>query len=56
MAAPGGKFFIEDTLNSKTKAKHHESYEQLWKTKWQMPVCHQLHIFPNPYMEVRVGT
>jgi hypothetical protein len=38
MAAPGGKFFIEDTLNSNVKAKHHESYEQLWETKWKKPV------------------
>jgi hypothetical protein len=37
MAAPGGKFFIEDKLND--KAKHHESYAQLWATKWKKPVC-----------------
>jgi hypothetical protein len=35
MAAPGGKFFIQDAL--KTPAVHHESFEQLWKTKWQGP-------------------
>ena len=37
MAAPGGKFFIQEKL--KTPAKHHESYEQLWETKWKKPVC-----------------
>lgn len=36
MAGPGGKFFIEDNLN--IKAKHHESFEQLWETKWKQPV------------------
>lgn len=36
MAAPGGKFFIEDKLD--VKAKHHESFEQLWETKWKKPV------------------
>ena len=35
MAAPGGKFFIHDAL--KTPAVHHESFEQLWKTKWEQP-------------------
>ncbi|KAH7064414.1 Alpha/Beta hydrolase protein [Paraphoma chrysanthemicola] len=35
MAAPNGKFFIEDKLS--TKAAHHESFEQLWATKWQKP-------------------
>ncbi|KAF1838388.1 alpha/beta-hydrolase [Decorospora gaudefroyi] len=35
MAAPGGKFFIQEKL--KAKAKHHESYEQLWETKWKQP-------------------
>lgn len=37
MAAPGGKFFIQDSL--KEPAKHHESFEQLWETKWKKPVC-----------------
>lgn len=36
MAASGGKFFIEDKLG--IKAKHHESFEQLWETKWKKPV------------------
>lgn len=36
MAAPGGKFFIQDQL--KTIAPHHESFEQLWETKWKKPV------------------
>jgi hypothetical protein len=35
MAAPGGKFFIQDALD--TPAAHHESFEKLWQTKWQMP-------------------
>lgn len=37
MAAPGGKFFIQEKL--KEKAPHHESYQQLWETKWKKPVC-----------------
>lgn len=36
MAAPGGKFFIQE--NIKKVAPHHESYAQLWKTKWAFPV------------------
>lgn len=35
MAAPGRKFFIQD--NIKKVAPHHESWEQLWNTKWSMP-------------------
>lgn len=35
MAAPGAKFFIQDAWN--TPAKHHESFEQLWKSKWEQP-------------------
>lgn len=35
MAAPGGKFFIQDSLD--TPAVHHESFEKLWQTKWQTP-------------------
>lgn len=42
MAAPGSKFFIQDAL--KTPAVHHESFEQLWKTKWQQPS--KLGIYP----------
>ena len=37
MAAPGGKFFIQDKLSE--KAPHHESYGQLWETKWKKFVC-----------------
>ncbi|GIZ48646.1 hypothetical protein CKM354_001169800 [Cercospora kikuchii] len=33
MAASGGKFFIHDALT--TPAVHHESFEKLWKTKWE---------------------
>jgi hypothetical protein len=36
MAAPGGKFFIQDKL--KEVAPHHESFKQLWETKWKQPV------------------
>lgn len=39
MAAPGGKYFIQDQLH--LKAPHHESFEQLWATKWKAPVCIQ---------------
>jgi hypothetical protein len=35
MAAPGGKFFIQD--NIKKVAAHHESWEKLWETKWKWP-------------------
>jgi hypothetical protein len=35
MAAPGGQFFIQS--NIKKVAAHHESWEQLWNTKWKMP-------------------
>ncbi|KAF2102006.1 alpha/beta-hydrolase [Rhizodiscina lignyota] len=35
MAAPGGKFFIQEKL--KTPAPHHESFKQLWETKWKKP-------------------
>jgi hypothetical protein len=38
MAAPGGKFFIQDKLD--TPAPHHASYQQLWETKWKAPVSH----------------
>lgn len=36
MAAPGGRFYVEDNLQE--VAPHHESFEQLWETKWKMPV------------------
>jgi len=39
MAAPGGKFFIQE--NMKKVAPHHESYKKLWETKWKFPVCQQ---------------
>jgi hypothetical protein len=49
MAAPGGKFFIQEKL--KTPAKHHESFEQLWETKWKKPVCPILALHPpNSYL------
>lgn len=36
MAAPGGKFFIQDNL--KEAAVHHKSFKDLWETKWKQPV------------------
>jgi len=36
MAAPGGKYFIQDDIEK--KAVHHESFKQLWETKWKKPV------------------
>ncbi|KAM0714235.1 hypothetical protein Q7P37_010022 [Cladosporium fusiforme] len=35
MAAPNGQFFIQDKLGS--TAPHHESFQQLWETKWKQP-------------------
>ena len=35
MAAPGGKFFIQEHM--KKVAAHHESWEKLWETKWKFP-------------------
>ena len=37
MAAPGNQFFIQS--NIKKTAPHHESFKQLWETKWKKPVC-----------------
>lgn len=61
MAAPGGKYFIQDKL--KQPAKHHESYEQLWATKWQKPVCFfslftscRSFRFTRVFLEVCLGT
>lgn len=36
MAAAKGKYFIQEKLNE--VAPHHESYKQLWETKWKKPV------------------
>jgi hypothetical protein len=33
MAAPNGDFFIQEKLGS--TAPHHESFQQLWETKWK---------------------
>ncbi|KLU87953.1 hypothetical protein MAPG_06943 [Magnaporthiopsis poae ATCC 64411] len=38
MAAPGGGFFIQNTLDSGGAAAHHASFEALWRTKWK-PAC-----------------
>ncbi|KAF2786542.1 alpha/beta-hydrolase [Melanomma pulvis-pyrius CBS 109.77] len=35
MAAPGGRFFIQDAI--KDVAPHHESFAKLWETKWKKP-------------------
>ncbi|KAK7533149.1 Alpha/Beta hydrolase protein [Phyllosticta citribraziliensis] len=42
MAAPNGKFFIQDKLTK--PAPHHESFEQLWETKWKKPA--QMGVYP----------
>jgi hypothetical protein len=42
MAAPNGKFFIQDKLE--TPAPHHESYAKLWATKWQKPA--EMGVYP----------
>jgi hypothetical protein len=42
MAAPNGTFFIQNKL--KTPAPHHESYAQLWATKWQKPA--EMGVYP----------
>jgi hypothetical protein len=36
MAAPGGQFFIQGKIGQ--KAVHHESFKQLWESKWKKPV------------------
>nr|OQO28043.1 hypothetical protein B0A51_02844 [Rachicladosporium sp. CCFEE 5018] len=43
MAQPGGKFHIQDKLSS--TAPHHESFEQLWATKWKEPATRGLYPF-----------
>lgn len=42
MAAPGGKFFIQDNLSK--PAAHHESFAQLWETKWKKPA--EMGVYP----------
>jgi dienelactone hydrolase len=42
MAAPNGQFFIQEKL--KTPAAHHESYAQLWETKWKKPA--EMGVYP----------
>jgi dienelactone hydrolase len=37
MAAPDNKFFIQNKLH--LRAPHHESYAQLWATKWSAPAA-----------------
>jgi len=36
MAQPNGHFYIQKRLAE--SAPHHESFEQLWATKWKEPV------------------
>ncbi|KAK3075682.1 hypothetical protein LTS18_014000, partial [Coniosporium uncinatum] len=35
MAAPGNQFFIQSNIHK--TAPHHESFKQLWETKWKQP-------------------
>tara|TARA_R110002003_G_scaffold189_1_gene14701 strand:- start:26568 stop:27830 length:1263 start_codon:yes stop_codon:yes gene_type:complete len=42
MAAPCGKFFIQEKLG--IPAKHHETFEQLWETKWKKPA--EMGVYP----------
>ncbi|KAF2257697.1 alpha/beta-hydrolase [Lojkania enalia] len=42
MAAPGGKYFIQEKLGQ--RAVHHESYKQLWDTKWKKPA--EMGVYP----------
>ncbi|OCK75042.1 alpha/beta-hydrolase [Lepidopterella palustris CBS 459.81] len=42
MAAPGNQFFIQS--NIKKTAVHHESFKQLWETKWKMPA--EMGVYP----------
>ncbi|KAJ9627081.1 hypothetical protein H2203_003542 [Taxawa tesnikishii (nom. ined.)] len=49
MAAPNGKFFIQDKLQ--TAAPHHESYKALWETKWKKP-C-EMGVYPFMFASVK---
>ncbi|KAF2195794.1 alpha/beta-hydrolase [Zopfia rhizophila CBS 207.26] len=42
MAAPGNKYFIQHNINK--TAAHHESYQQLWETKWKKPA--EMGVYP----------
>jgi hypothetical protein len=42
MALINGNFFVEDKLG--TTAPHHESFQQLWETKWKQPVCYSVEL------------
>jgi hypothetical protein len=48
MAAPNGTFFIQNNL--KTPAPHHESYAQLWETKWKKPA--QMGVYPFMFSSI----
>ncbi|KAK6084409.1 hypothetical protein SCUP234_01791 [Seiridium cupressi] len=43
MAAPNGKFFIQDKLS--TPAPHHADFRALWETKWREPCTLGLYPF-----------
>ncbi|KAF2236312.1 alpha/beta-hydrolase [Viridothelium virens] len=49
MAAPRGKYFIQDKL--KTPAAHHTSYQQLWETKWKKP-C-EMGVYPFMFASIK---
>ncbi|GAB7360783.1 hypothetical protein MBLNU230_g0770t1 [Neophaeotheca triangularis] len=49
MAAPGGRFFIGDSL--KETAPHHESFQQLWETKWKQPAT--MGVYPFMFSSVK---
>ncbi|KAH0167257.1 hypothetical protein KCU67_g3959, partial [Aureobasidium melanogenum] len=49
MAAPNGGYFIQDKLYK--TAPHHESYKQLWETKWKKP-C-EMGVYPFMFSAVK---
>ncbi|PNS16079.1 Cell morphoproteinsis protein PAG1 [Sphaceloma murrayae] len=49
MAAPGGKYFIQDQLPQ--NAPHHESFERLWETKWKRPCS--LGVYPFMFSAIQ---
>lgn len=49
MAAPNGDFFIQDKLG--TTAPHHESFQQLWETKWKQPCT--MGVYPFMFSAVK---
>lgn len=45
MATPNGDFFIQSKL--KDVAPHHESFKQLWETKWRQPASFSMPMLPE---------